>query len=142
MSEYIGISIKTKLLYWNFNINRKEDVDAFMLVAFDNIESLVPKHIWLVRAKEILEGREFWDRNRFILYNNVISRMRRYELRDELESLKDIMAMVGYESKKDNDIHRVITKKQNEILGKIGEKRSIKEIVEQAIMAGIDKIEY
>lgn len=62
--------------YWQFTIKRNQIPDYFILLAFDNLENLNPKHIWLVPSKLI--------NSKLIIYigntNKSIRKWSKYEL--------------------------------------------------------------
>lgn len=49
----LGKNKKPTINNWTFNIRKNTVADFFILVAFDNIESLNPIHMWMIPGNEI-----------------------------------------------------------------------------------------
>ncbi len=90
-----------KIKNWRYYIKYNDHVDIFILTAFNNIESLELQHFWVIKAKEKFpsqrsEDKEFWNRSVYFIYDTKkgISKMEKYEHKDKLEKLKDLILKI------------------------------------------------
>lgn len=100
----------TPIPYFNFSIKRNEEVDYWMLSAWDNRDSLVPMFVWMIKGKEdfITQAgrRPFWDRDYFKIYitKKGLDRMSGYEIEKKLEELIDICSVAKILGKNEKNI--------------------------------------
>lgn len=80
---------------WLFYTNYNNVADYFLLIGFDDEfdddDKLCPMHIWLFKRDEIIRRKEFYRRKGFGITNKTyyLSELNIYELKDELELLKE-----------------------------------------------------
>jgi hypothetical protein len=85
-----------KLPYFAYAIRRNKIPDQFVLSAWDNRESLKPLFVWIIKGKEMFQtqisNKPFWERDTFTIYFNSkgINKMKKYEVTDKLEKLKEV----------------------------------------------------
>ena len=74
---------------WNFRIGENKIADYFLLLAFDNRESLNPLHIWLIKGDELINGRKLKYRMCFKITNSLMSirKFKKYEMKEKLDEL-------------------------------------------------------
>jgi len=136
--------------FWEYLIEHNKEADAFLLTAFGDKEYLELQHMWLIKSEQTLtkinrrrfgNSKPFRDREVLLIRNSkdVIDYIDKFELKEKLEQLKNIMKM-GYH--KPNDEHKsfvrlLLIKKHNQIFDTTGVKRSIRNIAEDAIERGL-----
>lgn len=82
-----------KRIGWNFTgIDYNDIADYFILSGWDNRESLQPLYVWMFHSKDIIRGKEFWNRESFYITARpqYIAEFKRYELKDKLGQLKEL----------------------------------------------------
>jgi hypothetical protein len=82
-----------KRIGWNFTgIDYNNIADYFILSGWKDRESLLPLFAWMFHRKDIIRGREFWDRESFYITNRpeYLREFKRYELKDKLYKLKEL----------------------------------------------------
>lgn len=82
---------------WNFNIGRNKIAEYFLLLAFDNRESLNPIYVWIFKGNNIVGmkkrggmKKQLNDKGHFYIPNrpDAIRYYKKYEQTDKLEKLK------------------------------------------------------
>jgi len=58
---------------WYFSINYNDIADYFLLIGFDNRESLEPMHIWLFRKDDMMRGKPFYMRKGFTMVDDPVT---------------------------------------------------------------------
>lgn len=159
LMKWKGSVLKVKLIcsslqindsdtFWKYPIKHNRNVDAFLLTAFYDIDSLKIEHIWLILGNEKFKTkfgiREFCDVDMFTLTNNIntIEKMEIYELKEKLEMLKSLMKteIKSLEKYSDGDIGRILVEKRNDLYMTTGIVLTTREIAEMAIIKGVAKI--
>jgi len=103
--EY-GIQLKSRCLTdregrikYEFPILYNDKPDYYILSGWDNRESLQPMYIWMIKKDEAIRygkgcvtKKIFWKREKFCITDRpkYIKEFRKYELKDELEKLKEL----------------------------------------------------
>jgi len=78
---------------WQFTIDCNKDVDYYLFIAFDDINTLNPLHIWLIKSDEIIytniSSKKLYDKKSFTIYNSSkqLEKYSKYEQIDKLEKL-------------------------------------------------------
>lgn len=54
---------------WGYEIDFNSIVDYFMLSGWKDINSTEPMYMWLIHKNEIIYGRKFWRRIKFLITN-------------------------------------------------------------------------
>jgi hypothetical protein len=136
---------------WEYNIDQNHTVDAFLLSAFDNRNSLNCLHLWLVLSKKTFGSvfnrlphrkinKQLRCRKILRLRNSTdtMSYMDRFELKEELQKLKEF----GYNNSKNEHkslAHLLLLEKQQKIFEITGKKRGIEYLIERSIEIGFEK---
>lgn len=85
--------------YWGYLIRRNPIPDYWVLPGWNDRESLEPMYVWIIRGHDEFltqvmydKGYQFQDRDSFTIYFNEkgIKKMKKYEVTDKLDKLKDI----------------------------------------------------
>ncbi len=82
-----------KRIGWNFTgIDYNTTADYFMLSGWKDRESLLHLYVLMFHRKDMIRGREFWDRESFYITNRpkYLIEFRKYELKDKLDKLKEL----------------------------------------------------
>lgn len=76
---------------WNFGIDYNKVADYFLLVGFDNRDSMYPMHIWLIKGKDIIRKRKLNEFKGLGITNKpgYIAEFKKYEIVDKLEKMRD-----------------------------------------------------
>ena len=72
-----------------FTINKNNIADYFLLVAFNNRYDLEPFGMWLFKKDDIVRGRKFNKFKNFKVTLSKIDELKKYEVSDKLEKLKE-----------------------------------------------------
>lgn len=88
---------------FSFKVNKNKIADYFLCIAFDNRKNLNVKHIWLLKGDIIIyeinptrkksnDKTKLNDIFTFSFYNreNVINKLKKYELIDKLDKIKEL----------------------------------------------------
>lgn len=146
--------------YWVYYIDHNSFVDAFLLSAFDNRNSINFQHLWLIKSNIVFEllyhrskrmykykdkekirsKKKFWNREKFTIndFPNFIEQMEKYELKVELKKLKKLKFIRTEKEHKDL-AHALLIEKQKEIFDKTDTKRSIEYLIEESIEISLGK---
>lgn len=78
--------------YWNFHIRYNNGPDYFLLIAFDDKENVDHMYSWFIHKNEKVRGKNFWSRDSLSMINkpSKLFELKKYELKDELDKLKEL----------------------------------------------------
>lgn len=132
---------------WYYPIKFDDGADAFLLSAFSDRITMEPMHLWFIHKSVILHigdmEKPIWNRARLVVDEKMVSKLRAFEMHDNLFSLTDIMKQVSLtESEKNNkDLRRRLVIKQHEIHKKTGYNFKLDFLIHQAVYTGLVDIE-
>ena len=105
-SDNKEIDVGSDRKYWGWLIRRNPIPDYWMISGWDNRESLEPLFVWMIKGHEEFltqmmydKGHQFYDRDSFTIYFNEkgIKKMKKYEVTDKLDQLKDVCRLAREE---------------------------------------------
>ena len=132
---------------WYYPINFDKKADAFLFSAFSDRITLEPVHLLFIKKDEIIRvgdgQKQLWNRARLIIDAKMISRLKKFEMYDNLANLVEIMKEVSIREneKNKNDLRRRLVTKQHEIRKKTGYNFNLEFLIHQAIITGLGDIE-
>ena len=90
-----------ELFQWGIKENNRADV--FILTGWDNSENLGLMKAWIIDAKEIVNGKEFWNRGSFLIstHPRSINKYSKYEVDEECLDLIRNKILVDQEIEKE-----------------------------------------
>lgn len=87
--------------YFQWGIRRNDVPDIFILSGWYSVEKLY--YVWVIGSREIVNGREFWNRETFAISNHIFS-LNKYSkfliTKDGLENAQDLLEKRFYEIQK------------------------------------------
>ena len=57
-------------IYFQWNIRQNDVPDIFIVSGWSNVQNSQPLYVWAIGSHEIVNCREFWDRQSFIISNH------------------------------------------------------------------------
>jgi hypothetical protein len=132
---------------WYYPIKFDDKADAFLLSAFSDRITMEPMHLWFIHKSVVLHigdmQKPIWNRERLVVNERMISKLRAFEMHDNLLVLIDIMKKVSLaESEKNNtDLRRRLIIRQHDILKRTGYNFRLDFLIHQAVHTGLADIE-
>ena len=81
--------------YFQWGIGKNEEVGVFLLTGWGSVGSLDLMKAWIIDAKEVVNGRQFWDRTSFLIstHDRSINKYCKFEVDEvRLEKIRESLA--------------------------------------------------
>ena len=104
--------------FFQWGIGKNEEADIFLLTGWGSVGTLDLMKGWIIDAKEIVNGREFWDRTSFLISTNdrsidkycnfEVDEIRLEKVREKLATVSQIEVYPVEEYQKDQEQEDII----------------------------------